>query len=124
MSTDVLGLRDKPVLVVGGGAGIGRATALLLARAGAKVAVADMDETRAGGVRDEAAKLGVDAIAVSGDVTNPTGAGAVVDAAHSGLGGLFAVINIVGLASWSDLLALDVTTWELDIRNNLSHHLF
>ena len=35
--TDVLGLHGKPVLVVGGGSGIGRATALLLAEVGADV---------------------------------------------------------------------------------------
>src|SRR3954471_10832114 len=99
MSTDVLGLQDKPVLVVGGGSGIGRATALLLAQLGANVAVADLDDTRASAVADEVAALGVKAVPVSGDVTTPAGAAAVVDAAYNGLGGLGAVINIVGLAS-------------------------
>src|SRR4051794_25129199 len=111
MENDVLGLRDTPVLVVGGGSGIGRASALILGRAGAKVAIADLDEGRAKTVEDEVAALGVDSVAIGGDVTTPDGASAVVDAAHSGLGGLRAVINIVGLASWSDLLSLDVATW-------------
>ena len=124
MSDDVFGLRDRPVLVVGGGAGIGRATALLLARIGASVAVADIDETRATAVRDEASALGVKAVALGGDVTTPEGAAAVVDGAHEALGGLFAVCNIVGMASWMDLLTLDVATWERDIRMNVSHHLF
>ena len=42
--TDALGLRG---LVVGGGSGIGRAAALLLAEVGADVAVADVDASRA-----------------------------------------------------------------------------
>jgi 3-oxoacyl-[acyl-carrier protein] reductase len=124
ISDDVLGLRGRPVLVVGGGAGIGRATVLLLARAGAHIAVADIDESRAAVVRDEAATQGAKAVALGGDVTTPEGAAEVVDGAHDALGGLVAVCNIVGLASWMDLLSLDVATWERDIRMNLSHHLF
>jgi NAD(P)-dependent dehydrogenase (short-subunit alcohol dehydrogenase family) len=120
---DVLGLRDKPALVVGGGSGIGRATALLLAEVGADVAVADLDSERAEQVREEAAAFGGMAVSITGDVTTPDGATAVVDRAHAELGGLVAVVNIVGLASWADLLNLDLDTWELDLRNNLTHHL-
>ena len=121
--TDVLGLHGKPVLVVGGGSGIGRATALLLAEVGADVAVADIDADRAAAVREEAAALGRTAVAISGDVTTRDGATRVVDQAHRELNGLHAVINIVGLASWGEVLELDLATWELDLRNNLTHHL-
>jgi NAD(P)-dependent dehydrogenase (short-subunit alcohol dehydrogenase family) len=120
---DVFGLQGKPTLVVGGGSGIGRATALLLAQVGADVAVADLDGTRAEQVRDEVAALGVAAFAVAGDVTLPEGADDVVDRAHAALSGLHAVVNIVGIASWGTLLDLDLATWELDLRNNLTHHL-
>jgi NAD(P)-dependent dehydrogenase (short-subunit alcohol dehydrogenase family) len=120
---DVFGLQEKPVLVVGGGSGIGRATALLLAEVGADVAVADLDAARAEQVRGEAAAFGGKAVAVAGDVTARAGATAVVDEAHDKLGGLHAVVNIVGIASWGELLGLDLGTWELDLRNNLTHHL-
>jgi len=39
-----LGLTDKTALVLGGGGGLGRAIATALAREGAKVAVADIDQ--------------------------------------------------------------------------------
>jgi 3-oxoacyl-[acyl-carrier protein] reductase len=39
-----LGLNDKTALVLGGGGGLGRAIAVALAREGAKVAVADIDQ--------------------------------------------------------------------------------
>lgn len=120
---DVFGLQGKPTLVVGGGSGIGRATALLLAQVGADVAVADLDGSRAEQVRAEVAALGVAAFAVAGDVTSREGADDVVDRAHAVLGGLYAVVNIVGIASWGALLDLDLATWELDLRNNLTHHL-
>jgi len=41
-TTNLLGLAGKASLVVGGGSGIGRATALLLGQAGADVVVADL----------------------------------------------------------------------------------
>jgi NAD(P)-dependent dehydrogenase (short-subunit alcohol dehydrogenase family) len=121
--SDALGLTNKPTLVVGGGSGIGRATALLLGRAGAKVAVADLDGDRAKAVSDEVAATGAVTTAIAGDVTDPDGAQAVVDAAHDALGGLYGVVNIVGIASWGDLFSLDLATWEADLRNNLTHHL-
>ena len=121
---DVFGLRGKPTLVIGGGSGIGRATALLLGQVGADVAVADLDQARAQQVSDEVAALGVKSIALAGSVTERAGARKVVDDAHSQLGGLFAVVNIVGEASWSDLLNMDDEMWERDLRSNLTHHLY
>ena len=116
---DPFGMTDKPVLVVGGGSGIGRATVELLAEVGARVAVADVDPDRA----KEVARA-VGGHAVAGDVTTPEGAQQVVDDAHAALGGLYGVANIVGLAAWKDLFSLDLESWEGDMRINLLHHLF
>ncbi|MCU1484278.1 MAG: short-chain dehydrogenase/reductase [Actinomycetia bacterium] len=119
MTSHMFGLEGKPALVVGGGSGIGRATALLLAEVGARVAVADLDGDRAKAVASE-----VDGTAIAGDVTDPDDAQRVVDEAHAALGGIHAVANIVGLASWSDLMSMDLATWEHDLRINLTQHLF
>lgn len=116
---DLFGLTGKPVLVVGGGSGIGQATAELLAEVGARVAVADVDIDRAQQVANS-----IDGHAVTGDVTTPEGAQRVVDDAHSALGGLYGVANIVGLAGWNDLFSTDLEIWEADMRINLLHHLF
>jgi NAD(P)-dependent dehydrogenase (short-subunit alcohol dehydrogenase family) len=117
------GLDGKQTIVVGGGSGIGRATASMLAAAGAHVAVADVDGGRAEQVRDELVSGGAKAVAVSGDVTTPDGAGAVVGEAHDLLGGLTGVVNIVGVAGWGPLLDMDLAAWETDLRMNLTHHL-
>jgi NAD(P)-dependent dehydrogenase (short-subunit alcohol dehydrogenase family) len=116
--SDHFGLQGKPALVVGGGSGIGRATALLLAEVGARVAVADLDGDRAAEVAKE-----VGGTAIAGDVTDADGAQRVVDEAHAALGGLHAVANIVGMASWADLMTVDLPTWEGDLRINLTQHL-
>ena len=115
---DRFGLEGKAALVVGGGYGIGRETSLLLAEAGARVAVADVDGDRAAHVAEE-----VNGVAVVGDVTDPDGARQVVDTAHTELGGLDRVANIVGLATFvEDVFAIDRDIWEHDLRINLSHH--
>lgn len=119
ISGETFGLGGKAALVVGGGSGIGRATAELLARIGARVAVADLDGDRAMEVADA-----IGGIAIAGDVTDESSAIAVVDEARSSLEGLGAVANIVGVASWADLLTVDSATWEHDLRINLTQHLY
>ena len=123
--TDILGLNGKGALVVGGGRGIGRETALLLARAGAQVAVGDVDHGRADAVADEVAAAGVRSLAVYGDVTRATEAEAMVGTAADFFDGrLEVVINIVGLASWATVLDTDDEIWDHDLTINLAHHLF
>ena len=56
--TDLFELAETPCLVIGGASGIGRATALMLARAGAAVAVADLDGDGAAKVAEEISTIG------------------------------------------------------------------
>src|SRR5439155_899434 len=84
----LLGLTGKPALVIGGGFGIGRASALLLARAGADVALVDVDAERAAAVRDEIAALGRRAFDLTGNVFERAEAERVVNEAADRLGGL------------------------------------
>jgi NAD(P)-dependent dehydrogenase (short-subunit alcohol dehydrogenase family) len=61
---------NKVVLVTGGGSGIGRATALLFARQGAGVVVADIDEPAAESVAEEIRGAGGEALALRVDVSS------------------------------------------------------
>ena len=121
---NVLGLAGKGALVVGGASGIGRATCLLLARAGAKVAVGDLDEGAAKEVAAEVAATGAEAGAVAGDVTRESEAIELVQSAAQLHGQLDVVINIVGMAGWVKLLDVDDATWQLDQQRNLTQHLY
>ncbi len=120
--TTLFGLDGRGALVVGGGQGIGRATALLLARLGAGVAVLDSEAERAQNVGAEVRALGARAAEIVADVTNADAAARAVREASDALGGLDAVVNIVGSASWATLLELDDATWERDFAVNLKHH--
>ncbi|SFI56659.1 SDR family NAD(P)-dependent oxidoreductase [Bacillus sp. 103mf] len=62
-------LAGKIVVVTGGGIGIGRSTALLLAGRGAKVIVTDIDEEGGQATVEEIVELGGDAIFVTHDMS-------------------------------------------------------
>lgn len=79
------GLAGKSALVTGGAGGIGIEVCRRLSAEGAKVVVADLDETAA---KDAAASLPGDAVGVGGDVSTPEGAAAGVRAAVDAFGRL------------------------------------
>src|SRR3970282_2371235 len=69
------GLRDKAVIVTGGAHGIGKAYCRGLAKAGARVAIADIDAAAAGQVASEIGRdFGVPALALHTDVSNEASA--------------------------------------------------
>ncbi|MBU6268969.1 MAG: SDR family oxidoreductase [Sphingomonadales bacterium] len=111
---ELMGLAGQPALVVGGGFGTGKELALLLARAGAKVAVADIDRDRAEAVAKE-----IGGVALTGDVRDEAVANAMVDAAAEALGGLTRVANIVGQVKNRRFAECDADHIEAQWRMNL-----
>ena len=66
---DLFGVNGKKALVIGGGLGMGRASARLLGQVGASVAVVDLEQVRAQDVASELQKDGYHAVAIAADVT-------------------------------------------------------
>ncbi|MCG2634852.1 MAG: SDR family oxidoreductase [Gammaproteobacteria bacterium] len=114
-----LQLKEKSVIVTGGGSNIGRAIVLELARESANITLADLDEGQAGKVAEEALKLGASDIQViKTDVTDLANVQTMVQAARQKFGGVDVLINNVG---WDDLMFFSQTTpefWDKIIRIN------
>lgn len=114
-------LRDKAVLITGGGGGIGRATALAFARAGARLMLGDLDLEAAEETARQVATIGGEAHAARCDVSRPEEAEALVREAVACLGRLDCAINNAGIeASQESTARLPVETWERTIAINLS----
>lgn len=109
----------RVAIVTGGGSGIGRATALLLARDGAKVCVADLDAASAEAVVKEIEQAGGEAIACRVDVADPEQNDAMVAAAVERFGGLHAIHLNAGIAVSSSIVDGDLDVWDQVIAVNL-----
>jgi len=109
----LIDLTGKRAFVTGGGRGIGRATAVMLARAGAKVAVGYRS-------RKPAADTHVTA-AVRGDLGTPAGASKAVAEALRALGGLDILVINHGVWPADDVPVAKITDeqWESTRRANL-----
>ncbi|SDH40133.1 NAD(P)-dependent dehydrogenase, short-chain alcohol dehydrogenase family [Sinosporangium album] len=110
--TDAVKLKDKVAVVTGGASGIGRATALLFAREGAAVVVADLDGPGAASAARDIAEAGGRAVAVTADVSVEDDCARVVRAAVDTFGGLHVLFNNAGIIRRADALGTTVEEWD------------
>jgi NAD(P)-dependent dehydrogenase (short-subunit alcohol dehydrogenase family) len=110
---------SKVAVVTGAGAGIGRASAVLLAREGAHVVVNDIDPDRAKSVAEGISAAGGSASAVVGDATD---AGFVDELLRdaAGLRGQLDVVHAnVGGGTSGAVAGISVEEWDDGIQRNL-----
>lgn len=114
-------LAGRVALITGGASGIGAASARVMAREGAAVAVADFDAKRASDVAEQLRAGGARAIALAVDVAQPAQVEAMVQRTVGELGRLDALVNSAGisppmiatheypLAEWERCLAINLS---------------
>jgi 3-oxoacyl-[acyl-carrier protein] reductase len=91
-----LGLGGRGALITGGGAGIGRAVAQWLGRAGCDLAVVDRDRAALAQARRELEAAGIRVHPIESDLRAEGAPGAAVDEARAALGELHVAVNNVG----------------------------
>lgn len=96
MQADLFRLDGRVAIVTGASAGIGAASALALARAGADVVIGARREDTLARVADEVATLGRQAVVVAGDLCDVAALPPLIEAAIERLGRLDILVNNVG----------------------------
>ena len=113
-------LEGHTAVVTGGASGIGLATARMLARLGANVVVADIDEEAGARVVEDLKTNGAGARFVRTDVSDAADVGALVDAVTDRFGSLEILMHFAGVGM--ERLALETTReeWNRIIAVNLT----
>jgi 2-hydroxycyclohexanecarboxyl-CoA dehydrogenase len=112
-------MQERTVVVTGGASGIGKATAFLLAREGARVFVGDIDETRGRAVAAEAAGEGLALEYLPLDLTQSASVGGFAAAVHGGVERIDGLVNGAGWDRIQPFLENPPEMWDQLIAINL-----
>lgn len=126
-------LKNKVALITGGSSGIGRATALAMAREGAKIALTARRAERCQEAVEEIEGIGGEALALPGDVANADHVAALVGATverwdrldivvpNAGINGVFAPIEDITPEEWDQTHNINVRGTFLTVKYAVPH---
>ena len=117
-------LEGKVAIVTGATSGMGRATAVLFAKEGAKVVVTGRNEERAQAVVDEIKGNGGEAIYVIVDASNVEDCKKIFDATIEAFGTVDILVNNAGMLSMSPLLDVSIEEWNKVFAVNVTSALY
>ncbi|MDR6528811.1 NAD(P)-dependent dehydrogenase (short-subunit alcohol dehydrogenase family) [Chryseobacterium rhizosphaerae] len=109
---------NKVAFITGGNSGIGKAVAVLMAREGAKVMIADIQENKE--TLEEVLKEGTDARFITCDVSNPEDVEKAVAETIEVFGNLDIGVNNAGIVDASPIHEKSIEEWQRVININLS----
>jgi NAD(P)-dependent dehydrogenase (short-subunit alcohol dehydrogenase family) len=112
--------KGQVALVTGAGRGIGKAIALGFARAGADVAIFEVDATTAEAAAREVEGCGVRSFRAAVDVTDYEQVQAATAAAAQALGKIDILVNNAGVANTARFLELEKSSWDRVIAVHLT----
>ena len=105
-------LQDKICIVTGAASGIGKEIALTYARAGGKIAIADMNKVAAQAAADEITAAGGTAMAVAMDVTSEDQVNAAVAEVVAAWGGVDVLVSNAGIQIVHPIEAFPFADWK------------
>jgi NAD(P)-dependent dehydrogenase (short-subunit alcohol dehydrogenase family) len=112
-------LTDKICVITGAGSGIGRSTALLFAREGASVAVADINREQGEETVDLISRSGGKAIFLETDVTDPQSAQAMAQETIRQYGRIDVLFNNAGISGVGLLHEIEPEVWDRVVNVNI-----
>lgn len=111
---------DKVVLLTGAASGIGRATALRLAEEGAALACVDIRTEGVESTAKTCRELGVDAVALECDVSDPADVETTLGRALDRFGKLDSLCNVAGILHFDNTHELELEKWNRVLEVNLT----
>lgn len=115
----MISLTGKNALVTGGGRGIGREIALTLAKAGANVAVCDIDLAAAQATSSDVAALGVQGLALKSDVSKSADIKIMFTEFCAKFPSMDILVNNAGITRDGLILRMKEEDWDLVLNINL-----
>lgn len=109
-----LGLKGKVAIITGATEGIGKATAAVLAREGAKVAICSRRQSAVDDTVAELKRAGADILGLAADVSKPEDVGRLVEATVQRFGRIDILVNNAGTSKRGSLLEHDDSVWAAD----------
>jgi 3-oxoacyl-[acyl-carrier protein] reductase len=116
----VFSLKDKVALITGASQGIGRDTALALAEAGAKVAIAARNEEKLTALAQEITVKGAEAFVVKMDVADPEQIKAGFKSVLEKFGKLDILVNNAAITRDGLAMRMKLDDWDAVVRTNLT----
>jgi NAD(P)-dependent dehydrogenase (short-subunit alcohol dehydrogenase family) len=113
------GISGKVAIVSGGASGIGKASARLLAMAGAKVAILDIDHERGAELAQEINDRGGKGLFINCDVSKDNSCRTAVERTVDHFGRLDILVNGAGIVTRATVLEMSEATWDKILAVNL-----
>ncbi|MBM7097934.1 3-oxoacyl-[acyl-carrier-protein] reductase [Bacillus sp. H-16] len=112
-------LENKTAIITGAGRGIGKETALIFAREGARIVVADLNEEDISEVVKEIEKAGGTAVAEAVNVTDREAVQEMINKTKDSWGRVDILVNNAGITADAQLLKMEESQWDRVIDVNL-----
>ena len=110
----------KRCFVTGAASGIGKATALALAKEGAVLAITDINTDQLQQTATEIQQLGAELILVqAADIADFAAIAQMADVLHSQYGCMDMLFNIAGISTWGSIENLELEHWRQLVDVNL-----